>query len=416
MELDIIQYLSNKDNYNNYYKYIKEHTLTKEGNTILSDIGQWYMDDSTREDVDWPSFTTWFKCIKHPQYKQEQLELYQKIFDRLDEHEEDETLTEQLIEHFIGLDYFTKIADVANRGAEGDDSATLEDVGDLVREYHTTAGKMAEGDNYLVTDDFTDLVESTTTTGLSWRLPDFNKALGKLRHGNLVIVASRPDSGKTSLMASELSFMAEQLEEDQNVVILANEEPGKALKKRIVCSALGITAADMDAAPLVATDSYMKLYGRMDKIRVFHNSSMDINFVEKVLKENNPGLIIMDQYWRIHGYEKGSAGEVDRLGKMFKRARELASLYAPVLAVHQLDGAAEGMKYPGMNHLYGTKTVAQGDADAIILLGRCYEPGYEKSRFLHIPKNKLASEDESMRNLKSEVEFEPEIARFKSML
>jgi len=416
MEIDILNYLSSKENYDKYSQYVQEHTLTKEGATILKDIGQWFKDDGSRSEVDWGSFATWFKLIRHSMYKSEPLELYQKIFDRVEEHEEDSTLTGQLVEHFIGLDYFTKIADVANRGAEGDDSVDIGEIDRLLHEYHDTAIKVEENDEDLVTDDFEELVASTTTAGLSWRLKDLNKSLGKLRKGNFMIVASRPDSGKTSLMASELSFMAAQLEEEEDVIILANEEPGNALKKRIVCSALGITADEFDANPLAARDGIIKLYGRIDKIKVYHNTSMDIKYVEKVLTANNPGLVIMDQYWRVHGYEKGSAGEVDRLGKMFKRARELASIYAPVIAVHQLDGAAEGMKYPGMNHLYGTKTVAQGDADAILLLGRCYEPGYEASRFLHVPKNKLSSEDESMRNLKSEVVFHPEIARFESML
>ena len=69
--------------------------------------------------------------------------------------------------------------------------------------------------------------------------------------------------------------------------------------------------------------------------------------------------------------------------------------------------------------MHGSQTDIQGEADAIIALGRTHEPGFEQSRFIYIPKNKLAGgplSDESQRNGKFEVLIQPDIARFKTTL
>ncbi len=69
-----------------------------------------------------------------------------------------------------------------------------------------------------------------------------------------------------------------------------------------------------------------------------------------------------------------------------------------------------------MEQIYGTKTGVQGEADAIIAIGRKDdEPTVpdRNNRYIHIPKNKMTGNDESLRNGKFQIRIQPTIARFK---
>jgi hypothetical protein len=127
-------------------------------------------------------------------------------------------------------------------------------------------------------------------------------------------------------------------------------------------------------------------------------------------------LIIIDQLWKVKGFEKEATTEVDRQTRMFAWARSLAKIHCPVVTVHQADGSAEGQLWIEMNQLYGSKTGIQGEADAIITLGRSHESGYENIRGLYVPKNKMVGDDPAFRNGKFEITIQGAIGRFKGEL
>jgi replicative DNA helicase len=47
--------------------------------------------------------------------------------------------------------------------------------------------------------------------GLRWRLASLNSSLGSLRKGDFGFIFARPESGKTTFLASEISYFAEQV-------------------------------------------------------------------------------------------------------------------------------------------------------------------------------------------------------------
>ena len=64
-----------------------------------------------------------------------------------------------------------------------------------------------------VTDDLEELYETTVhTPGLRWRLPTLNRMLGSLRKGDFGFLFARPETGKTTFLASEVTYFAEQIE------------------------------------------------------------------------------------------------------------------------------------------------------------------------------------------------------------
>lgn len=225
--------------------------------------------------------------------------------------------------------------------------------------------------------------------------------------------------GKTTMLAAESTFMANQLLKEQTVLWFNNEEEGKKVKFRIIQAAIGWTSAAIEANPVKAYNLYEKEVGTLKKILIYDRPAFSYRDVHAVLKDYNPGLIIFDQLRKVKGFEKEGGNDVGRLQLLFQQAREWAKEFAPVINVHQARGDAEGQKWIELNQMHGSQTDIQGEVDAVIALGRSHEPGFEKSRFLYMPKNKMAggpTSDEKYRNGKFEVEIQPEIARFKGVL
>ena len=52
--------------------------------------------------------------------------------------------------------------------------------------------------------------ESFNTRGLRWRLGCLNRSLGSLRKGDFGFIFARPETGKTTFLASEISYFATQ--------------------------------------------------------------------------------------------------------------------------------------------------------------------------------------------------------------
>jgi len=113
-----------------------------------------------------------------------------------------------------------------------------------------------------------------------------------------------------------------------------------------------------------------------------------------MFREVNPGLIIFDQLDKVHGFEKEEREDL-RLGRLYKWARELAREYGPVIAASQLTGSVDALKDPpfiGMEHLRGTRSDKQGEADVILTIGKYQSPSTpeeELVRTINVPKNKL---------------------------
>jgi len=269
-------------------------------------------------------------------------------------------------------------------------------------------------DDLFITTDLEELVKATVgSSGLNWRLPELNRMYGPLRQGDLMIVAARPETGKTTLLASEVSHMAEQLPDDRPVLWLCNEEDGKRIQLRVYQASLGITREDL----LKNTAKNKKLLednlGNLEKIRVCFNPYLTIKHVEAVCKEVNPGLIIIDQLDKVHGF-KAERKDLEYKA-LYQWARVLSNRYGPTLVVCQADGTAEGQRWLTQHQLDGSKTAKQGEADAIMMIGKDNDPAFEFDRFIHAPKNKLSGGPlsiEAMRHGRIEVKIKPEIARY----
>lgn len=268
-----------------------------------------------------------------------------------------------------------------------------------------------------VSDDLTELANSALKTkGLRWRLKTLNQMLGSLRKGDFGFVFARPESGKTTFLASEVTYMCEQLsEEDGPILWINNEEQSDKVKIRCYQASLGLDLSTLLSNLPKHTEQFLEK--TKGKLKINKDAAtIHKREVERLCKELKPSLIIFDQIDKIVGFENDR--EDLKLGAIYQWARELAKLYAPVIAVCQADGSGEGVKWLTMSNVANAKTAKQAEADWILGIGKVNDAGYDSLRFLHLSKNKLIGDEDSIPDLRHgrmETLIEPNIARYRDL-
>lgn len=414
MSLDLLSVVANRENYNRFSKFIKGDVLPKETKQVLEDVKKYYDKHDEVDDIDWERFSEWFTLVEHSSWKRDKLEIFSNLFTRLAEHEETE-VAESIIEKYIKQEYAANVADLALRGAEGE-TINWEDIESLITEMNLELGIATEEDDYIVGSDLEAIVEELETGGLKWRMKFLNKSIGDLLPERFVCVAARPGTGKTTFLASEATFMASQLPNDRPVLWFNNEESGQAVFLRTVQAALQTEEALIKSSPKAALSDYAATVGDKDKIIIVNKADATTHDIEQYCKKYNPGLIIIDQLYKVHGFEKSSGNDTARLGAIFRWGREIAKKYAPVITVHQLKVEADFVEYPSLSMLYLSGTIIQGEVDTQIMIGCNNKPGQKRLRFVGITKSKAVSGsdvDPLMRDGKAIVEIVPEKAMYK---
>jgi replicative DNA helicase len=266
-----------------------------------------------------------------------------------------------------------------------------------------------ENDDF-VSDDLVEIVNSSrAVAGLRWRTQSLNVRLGSLRLGNFGFVFARPETGKTTWLASEVTHMASQVENP--ILWFNNEQVGTEVMLRCYQSALGLTNTEL----MADLEGNRKRYHEITKgnIKLKDSASIHWKQVEKICEKTKPSLVVFDQIDKIKGFD--SDREDLRLGSIYIWARELAKAYCPVIGVCQADGSGEGQRWLSMANVANAKTSKQAEADWILGIGRVNEPGYDNLRFMHLSKNKLWGDEDSdprLRHDRWEQLIDPERGRY----
>jgi replicative DNA helicase len=250
------------------------------------------------------------------------------------------------------------------------------------------------------------------TQGLRWRVNWLNQSLGSLRKGDFGFIFARPETGKTTFLASEVTHMVSQTEGE--VLWFNNEEQGNKVGIRCFQAALNMTSEDLWRDRERNQKVYQMKTGNRIKILDFEDSASKKR-IEEVLKVSNPALIIFDQIDKIKGF-KAERNDLE-LKAIYQWARELAKMYAPVIAVSQASGEAEGKLFLTMDMVDGSKTAKQGEADWILGIGK-EQDNTSRTRYFNITKNKLIGDTDTRPDLRhgsTQVLIRPEVARYEDV-
>jgi len=292
-----------------------------------------------------------------------------------------------------------------------DGSAKIEDL--LAKVTELEQEEVTEVKANSVNMDLLDLHHSQIATpGLRWRLDWLNKSLGSLRKGDFGFIFARPETGKTTFLASEMTHMITQTEGD--ILWFNNEEQGKKVAVRCYQAMFGVTNKDLFDNKEKHYASYQETIG--DRLKIYdYEDSSSTKSIENILKETNPALIIFDQIDKIRGFK------MDRhdlqLKALYQWAREIAKMHAPVIAVSQAGGSGENKLWLTMDDVDSSKTAKQGEADWILGIGK-ESDNTSNMRFLNISKNKLLGDGDTLPDLRhgnAQVLIKPQIARYEQI-
>lgn len=409
MDLEVLAALSQRERWDRYSRFIKPSALTEEAARIHEAMGVWYEGNPNSMAISWPGFAAWMTVGYYAKMDKNKLGALKVMVERLAQLDMKHEAMAPMLEALMTRDYASQIGELALRIADGDNKVTLDAIAKMLEEYQRGQGKIDKMEVAFGEFNADDL-DTVATDGLEWRMDALMTGAGVVRKGDLIALTKRPDSGGTTFLASEATFMAPQLRADEHVLWFNNEEAGKKVRSRIVQAATGWHTDDMLQNFRGAFAEYTDIMqGNKDKVKVYDSARVHIRDVEAACKRYPPGLLVFDQLWKFKGFDGDN--EVQRLTGLANWAREMAKEYAPVIFVHQAGDLAENKKWVTMDMMYGNKTGIQGEADLIIGLGRSHNEG--NRRGIYLSKNKMLTPgDRSKINGKFNVEIDPNHARF----
>lgn len=335
-------------------------------------------------------------------------------------------LFQQLAEAIIGPDaasavlttiykrqQMLKVSEQAFKASQG--FADVQSVTDLLDEVDKPKLEDVTDDSFISTNIEEIVRDTVSKPGIRWPIECLNKAVGSLRKGDFGFIFARPETGKTTFIASVAASSLNQIEGP--VIWFNNEEQDNKVLLRIVQSYFGIKLDVLMANVKHYNKEFNEAVGK--KILLVNSSKIDINKinVERIIEARKPSLIIYDQIDKIKGFKADRDDLV--LGYIYQWARELAKKYAPSIGVCQADGTGEGQKWLTMANVANAKTSKQAEADFILGIGKTHDEAAEYVRYINISKNKLMGDSDSdpaMRHARLESIIDPEICRYKDIL
>lgn len=350
-------------------------------------------------------------------HKHKDVDYYEAVIETLEKLEVSNVSTNVLLQSFVENKLLKEISLAAYDVTEG--KLSKDKFHELLDSF--TAEKSTqvfEEEFEFISDDIENLLTETfRKPGLRWRLHTLNQMLGSLRGGDFGFIFARPETGKTTFLASETTYMAEQLGEESGPVIwLNNEEAGSKVKIRCYQASLGSSLAAINSNPTAARNAYMsKTHGR--HLILNTEGTISKQMVERICEKYKPSLLVYDQIDKIVGFDADR--EDLKLGAIYQWARELAKKHKhAAIGVCQADGSGEGQKWLTMGHVANAKTAKQAEADWIVGIGKTGDIGYESVRYLNVSKNKLAGDedtDPTLRHGKREVLIRADVARYEDI-
>jgi replicative DNA helicase len=405
MSLDItaLRLLKYRERYDRLRRSVPKGALQPLSSELLDDFGVFFREFPDAKRVEHGPFLTWYRGFRHPNMKDESFGLYSAIIAKSMDDVSPE-LEAGLMERLVAADTAARVTSLLEKWNNGDELDLYKELRNNVERFEQQVDRKVK--NPQVLDPIEDLLKAEENdTGLHWRLPCLNRHIKPLRGGDFVIVAARPDKGKTTFCASELTHMAAQLDvvypgENRSVLWFNNEGPGKKIVMRNFQAALNATTEDLvKLSNEPASKGFEKyktqvrqqyaaaLGGRPGVLRVFDIHDMWNHEVEDIMKLHTPGVVLFDMVDNIKfGGETNNNGQrTDQLLEaMYQWARLMGVKHdCAVLATSQISAD------PTLPQLKDSKTGKQGAADVIITLGALNDPVLENSRYIGTTKNKL---------------------------
>jgi len=215
------------------------------------------------------------------------------------------------------------------------------------------------------------------TVGVPTGFIDLDRLLGGFQPADLIIVAGRPGTGKTSLALTIADFAARL--HGQCVALFSLEMPSQQVVQRLVSGTTGIESQRLRTGDISEDElaSITRSMGELSEAPIFVDDTPAISPMElrskarRLHAEHTIDLIILD-YLQLMQAGVRMDNRVQEVSYISRQLKSLSSeLHVPVLACSQLSRAVESRadKRPLLSDLRESGSIEQ-DADVVMFIYR----------------------------------------------
>lgn len=412
MSLDItsLKLLKYRERYERLGRSVPKQALQPLTATLLEDFGKFFKEFPDAQRIEQGPFLTWFKGYRHPTLGESELAVYSAIIGKSMD-DVDASLESGLMARLVASDTAAKVTSLLEKWNAGDEVDLYSALRGHVESFEQQVDRKVN--NPQVLDPIEDLLKAEENdVGLHWPLACLNRHIKPLQSGDSIVVAMRPDAGKTTFCTHVVTHMAPQVDvlfpgENRSILWFNNEGPGRKIVMRCFQSALNATIEDLVRYSNSACSSdamrarYMTLVrekyaealgGRPGVLRIFDVHGMWNHEVEDLMRKYKPALVVFDMIDNIKFGEamSNNGSRTDQiLEAMYQWARMMGVKHdCATIATSQLSADADGVSFPTLPQLKDSKTGKQGACDVIITIGKLNDPVLENSRYIGTTKNK----------------------------
>lgn len=388
MESSILSLCLNRDNWSRFSRYVHTDRISDSLSLLLADLRVWYPDNPSSDGPAKEDFKWWLWNIRHTNLNADKQAMVDNLLDIAYDLPAPDPI---VLTHFLQRAYGEEVAETALDVATGG-SKTMDDVAQLVSKWrtaHSDVNGFVESEKFGTLDTLKDsLININDGHRFTWPINELDLILGTITRGDFIILGARPDIGKTTLLAACCAHWVDELEDGRTILWCNNEESLWKVQLKQLQALLGWTVEEC-TADIDVTYAKAEAAG-FDKIKTYDNTSMSIEDIDAAIEMHQPQIIIVDQIWKVAGFETKQRNDITRYAELAKYMRGLAKDNGPVIGASQIGPPPPGQdKFPDMSCLYNSKTAVQGEADAIVMLGHDPESGDTGQRYIHAPKNKM---------------------------
>lgn len=257
----------------------------------------------------------------------------------------------------------------------------------------------------LLTDAFERIDELHKQSGKLRGLPtgfaDLDNLLAGLQKSDLIILASRPSVGKTSL-ALDIARQA-AIKSKSPVGIFSLEMSKEQLVDRMLCAQANVSLWRMRTGRLSDREDdndfarIGEAMGQLSEAPIFIDDSPNSTVMEirtkarRLQMEKNLGLLVVDYLQLMEGRGRYGDNRVQEVAEITRGLKGVArELDIPILALSQLSRAVEQTRpaIPKLAHLRESGSIEQ-DADVVMFIYRkAVDRGYNRDELSEGDKNK----------------------------
>ncbi len=215
------------------------------------------------------------------------------------------------------------------------------------------------------------------TIGVPTGFVDLDRLLGGFQPADLIIVAGRPGTGKTSLALTIADYAARR--HGRCITLFSLEMPAQQVLQRLVSGATGVESQRLRTGDINEEElaRVARAMGELSETSIYVDDTpaiapMELRAKARRLQAEHPTDLIIVDYLQLMQAGVRMENRVQEVSYISRQLKSLASeLHVPVLACSQLSRAVESRadKRPVLSDLRESGSIEQ-DADVVMFIYR----------------------------------------------